>query len=45
MASKPDVLLHPTCAKPLTSMFRGPYILNMAGDGDGGSGDGGDGDF
>lgn len=23
-------------------MFRGPYILNMAGDGDGGSGDGGD---
>lgn len=24
-------------------MFRGPYILNMAGDGDGGNGDGGDG--
>ena len=41
MASKPDVLLHPTCANPLTSIYRGPYILNMAGDGDEGDGDDG----
>lgn len=44
MASEPIVLLHPTCSNPLTSRYRGPFLLNMAGAGDGGEGEGGEGE-